>query len=330
MNRPNFIIIGAAKGGTTALHNYLGQHPDIFVTRKKEPKFFTFYGDGVQDASIPDERFDVEGRRRYEYIKAGSICDLETYHALFDEVSEETAIGESSPMYLYCPDSAQRIHTYDSTMKLIAILRNPVDRAFSHYMQYSIQVQGDEYLPTFEKAIAAEPIDNPNIWYGLRHYIRLGFYYAQLKRYFDVFESGQIQVHLYEDFKQNPQKLFGDIFRFLEVDDNFQVDTSKSHNVGAAPKNQFIHRSLGWVNAMANAENAAIKTLKSSIPQPIYRGISATIQRVKKQNITEKPTSCGIATRQQLLEVYGTDIQSLQDLIGRDLSHWMNPETSPR
>ena len=326
MNRPNFIIIGAAKGGTTALHNYLGQHPDIFVTRKKEPKFFTFYGDGVQDPSIPDERFDEDGRRRYEYTKAGSICDLESYHGLFDGVDGETAIGESSPMYMYCPESAQRIHDYDPTMKLIAILRNPVDRAFSHYMQYSIQVQGDEYLPTFEKAIAAEPIDHPSMWYGLRHYVRLGFYHAQLQRYFDRFDPSQIQVHLYEDFKQNPQQVFGDIFRFLGVDDGFDVDTSTAHNVGAAPKNQLIHRSLGWVNAVANADNPAIKTLKSSIPQPIYRGISATIQRVKKQNITEKPTSCGAATRQQLLGLYGEDIRALQELIGRDLSHWLSPE----
>ncbi|MEM9212850.1 MAG: sulfotransferase [Cyanobacteria bacterium P01_F01_bin.150] len=326
MNRPNFIIIGAAKGGTTALHNYLGQHPDIFVTRKKEPKFFTFYGDGVQNASISDPRFDEEGRRRYEYTKAGSICDLDSYHALFDEANGAKAIGESSPMYLYCPNSAQRIQTYDPTLKLIAILRNPVDRAFSHYMQYSIQVQGDEYLPTFEKAIAAEPIDNPSIWYGLRHYVRLGFYHAQLKRYFDRFDSRQIQVHLYEDFKQNPQQLFGDIFRFLNVNDEFKVNTSTAYNVGSAPKNQFIHRSLGWINTMANTDNQAIKTLKSSIPQPLYRGISATIQRVKKQNITEKPTSCGVETRQQLLDIYGDDIRALQDLIGRDLSHWLNPE----
>lgn len=326
MNRPNFIIIGAAKGGTTALHNYLGQHPDIFVTRKKEPKFFTFYGDGVQDASVADDRFDEEGRRRYEYLKAGSISDLESYHALFDEVAGERAIGESSPMYMYCPESAQRIQEYDPQMKLIAILRNPVDRAFSHYMQYSIQVQGDEYLPTFEKAIAAEPIDRPSIWYGLRHYVRLGFYHAQLKRYFDRFASHQIQVHLYEDFKQNPQQVFSDIFRFLDVDASFQVDTSQAHNVGAAPKNPLIHRSLGWVNAMANADNPAIQTLKSSIPKPVYRGISATIQRVKKQNITEKPASCGIKTRQQLINLYGDDIQELQTLIGRDLSHWLTPE----
>lgn len=322
MKRPNFIIIGAAKAGTTALHNYLGQHPEIFVTRKKEPKFFTFYQDETENSPAS---FDAEGHRRYEYIKAGSICDLASYQALFEGVTDETAIGESSPMYLYCPHSAQRIHEYDPDIKLIAILRNPVDRAFSHYMQYSIQVQGDEYLPTFEKAIAAEPIDHSSIWYGLRHYVRLGFYHAQLKRYFDRFDPSQIQVHLYEDFKQKPDQLFHDTFQFLGVNDGFSVDTSTAHNVGAAPKNQLIHRSLGWINTMANTDSSAIQTLKSSIPKPIYRGISATIQRVKKQNITDKPASCSLETRQQLLDLYCDDITQLQVLIKRDLSHWLDP-----
>ena len=320
MKRPNFIILGAAKSGTTALHNYLGQHPDIFVTLKKEPKFFTFYG----ETPDTDGTADAEGRQRYEYVKRGSIYDLDAYHALFETVADETAIGESSPMYLYCPRSAQRIYEYDPGMKLIAILRDPVERAFSHYMQYSIQVQGDEYLPTFEKAIAAEPIDHPHIWYSFRHYVRLGFYYRQLQRYFDRFDANQIRVYLYEDLKHDSQQLFQDIFQFLNVDDAFTIDTTRSHNVGAAPKNQLIHASLGWINAMANTQNPTLKAVKSAIPTPIYRGVSNTVQWVKKRNVTQKPASCAPETRQQLIECYRDDILHLQDLIQQDLSSWLN------
>ncbi|NET48756.1 MAG: sulfotransferase, partial [Merismopedia sp. SIO2A8] len=191
MSRPNFLIIGAAKSGTTALHYYLGQHPDIFMTRKKEPKFFTFEG---EEATL-DGPVDAAGQKRYDDIRQGSICNIEAYHDLFTDVTHETALGESSPLYLYCPRSAQRIYDYNPEMKLIAILRNPVERAFSHYLQYSIQVQGDEYLPTFEKAIAAEPIESANIWNGLRHYVRMGFYFAQLERYVKRFDPHQMRIY---------------------------------------------------------------------------------------------------------------------------------------
>ena len=143
MRLPTFLVIGAAKSGTTSLHRYLGQHPDIFVSRVKEPGFFAFEGQSLD--------FDGPGD---EWIQQTVATNIDAYAHHFEGVTSEKAIGESSPVYLYSKEAPGRIATHLENPHLIAILRDPVDRAFSQFL-FFVQC-GREPLRDFGAALDAE------------------------------------------------------------------------------------------------------------------------------------------------------------------------------
>lgn len=124
MTLPNFLIIGAAKAGTTSLYHYLAQHPQIYMSPIKEPNFF----------ALEERCVDFRGPGDHLYIKQFSVTELERYRSLFQGVTHEQAVGEASPLYLYSPVAPARSHRYVPEMKLIAILRHPVDRAYSAFL----------------------------------------------------------------------------------------------------------------------------------------------------------------------------------------------------
>ena len=153
---PNFLIIGSAKAGTTSLHYYLNQHPEIYMTAVKEPRFFALEGKNL-NFSGPDK----------DIINSTSVTTYEEYIALFEEVSSEKAIGETSPLYLYSEKAIQRIHHYLPDVKLIVILRNPIDRAFSCYTH--LLREGYESL-SFADSLKAEEGRIHDNWAHLWHY----------------------------------------------------------------------------------------------------------------------------------------------------------------
>lgn len=222
MNLPNFLVLGAAKAGTTALFHYLQQHPDIFMYPGKESNFF----------ALMNQPLDFRGPGDQFAINHFSITSLERYLAQFDGVGHERAIGEASPLYLYDPRAPHTIQHFIPHAKLIAILRHPVERgysAFAHMIR-----DGREPHPDFAHALAMEDERIADRWEHIWHYTQMGFYAAQLRRYYDLFPSHQIQVYLYDDFVHNPLAVIHDIFRFLEVDARFVPDTSMRHNVASS------------------------------------------------------------------------------------------------
>jgi hypothetical protein len=220
MTMPNFLIIGAARSGTTALYRYLKQHPQIYMSAVKEPNFFAVTEEEPGTFRPTKGRAGRLARHPLEVVR---IADLEAYSALFQEVGDEVAIGEASPFYLITPEAPERIKHYLPGVKLIALLRNPVDRAYSaHSLRwlYAGQERG-----SFGQAVRD---------------IHWGFYYTHLERYFALFERTQIKIHLYEDFRANPTGVLQDIFGFLGVSDTFVPDLSGDYNVGGTAKNR------GW------------------------------------------------------------------------------------
>lgn len=170
---PNFLIIGAAKAGTTSLYSYLKQHPDIFMSSWKEPKFFSLEG----------EKLDFQGPS--QIINTDSINNLESYLELFEGVKDETAIGEASPIYLYSPKAPANIKKYIPDAKLIVVLRHPAERAFSSFAH--LIRAGYETL-SFEEALEEEPQRIKEKWAPLWYYKEKGFYAQQLERYFELFD----------------------------------------------------------------------------------------------------------------------------------------------
>ena len=298
MIMPNFLIIGAAKAGTTSIYHYLKQHPQIYMCPGKEPRFFALEG----------EKLDFRGPT--QGINQTSVTTWEEYCQLFEGVTDEMAIGEASTIYLSSPKALDRIKDHLPDVKLIAILRDPSERAFSSYMH--LVRDGYETL-SFAEAIEAEAIRIKENWQPLWYYKQRGFYYEQLQRYFAIFKPEQIKIYLYEDLAVDSTALVQDIASFLGVDDTFTPDLTRK-NVSGIPKNRLLQNLL-------TKKNPIKSVFKPLLPKPLRQSV---LQSLSKQNLGAKPT-LSPEMRQKLIAIYQEDMLKLQELIQRDLSQWLTP-----
>jgi len=302
MSMPNFLIVGAAKAGTTSLYHYLKQHPQIFMSALKEPKFFALEG----------KKLNFNGPS--QHINTDSVNNLKDYRALFADVTTEKSIGEASPLYLYDNQAAKQIHSRLPEAKLIVILRDPVERAFSSFAH--LVREGYETL-SFEEGLAEENKRIQENWAPLWYYQDKGFYYEQLKRYYKLFAASQIKVYLFEELCNDPMGLLRSIYNFLGVDADFVPDLTKC-NVSGVPKSKAFQALLTQKNPIKSAAKAL---LPGSLRRSLYR-------ELKTRNLGEKPV-LSVETRHQLQALYREDTLQLQTLINRDLSHWLTPEYKP-
>ena len=294
---PNFIILGAAKSGTTALYHYLQQHPQIYLSPIKETEFFAFEG----------EELNFQGPKDMPRL---SITTLEDYQAQFDGVEGETAIGEASPVYLYSSKAPERIHNYLPDAKLIVILRNPVERAYSQFLMFIRDNR--EPLRDFMQAVDEEETRIAQNWAWGWHYVRVGLYHQQLKRYFERYRREQIKVYLHEELKSNTDGVLRDIFDFLEVDNTFIPNTSVKHNISGIPQNNLIH---SWLYKKNLIKELVKPFLSEKLRKDIFRKLKKK-QKLHKPELTKE-------IKQQLLPFFQEDILKLQELIDKDLSGWL-------
>jgi hypothetical protein len=303
MTLPNFLVIGAAKSGTDALCDYLNQHPDIFVSRNKEPNFFIAEG-------RPDIPYRGPGDREVLQRLDQWVSTRERYEALFAPATSEKAIGEGTTWYLYDEQAPHRIRRLIPEVKLIASLRNPVDRAYSAFTM--LLRDGRETTTDFTAALGAEDGRLRAGWEPMWHYRRMGFYHRQLIRYLSVFGPEQIMVLLQEDIALKPQQTLSSVYAFLGVDHEFQPDTSVRRNVSLVPVHVKYHRLVEGPSS--------IKTLvKAAVP-------ADTRSWVKKHlpaSQLSKPEPMPTEARSTLVETFREDVLALQDLLSRDLRHWL-------
>jgi len=291
MTMPNFLIIGAMKSGTTALYYYLEQHPEIYMSPVKEPNFFS-----------PQEQENA----------ADAVTNIGTYQHLFRGGSGKKAIGEASHSCLYEPRAAAEIRRYVPEAKLIAILRNPIDRAYSHFLH--MVRSGTEPLDDFAQALREEEV-GIHKERTFQDYIGRGLYYNQLKRYFGTFPQEQVRVYLYEDLSGAPISTVQDAFRFLKVDDSFVPDVSLRRNVSGQPKYKTLD---GLLRRQSPIKHAA----KIYLPARMRWRLSKAFDDLKTRNLVEPPPVQS-EVRRQLIRVYREDILRVQELIQRDLSGWL-------
>ena len=215
MTRPDFLVIGAYKAGTTSLDRYLRTHPEIFLPAVKEPSYYAFTGPNAASRPRPPD----------------AVTDRHQYLALFDSVAGERAIGEVSPEYLVHPDAADAIAAELPDVKLIAVLRNPVERAYSDYLMY---VRDGREPLDFTAALAAQ--DERHAGDPRGHYVDTGRYGEQLDRYYQRFDRSQIRVYLFEDLANDPAACVRDVFAFLGVDTTFVPADLGENNVSGVPR----------------------------------------------------------------------------------------------
>lgn len=305
MTLPNFLIIGAAKSGTTSLFNYLGQHPQVFA-QAKEPGFFAYEGQKVQLAGPEDQtRFDQR-----------VITDRQQYEALFANIMPGQVCGEASVAYMYVAGTAERIKKYVPNVRLIAILRHPVDRAFSSY--WHLRRDGREPLTTFAEGLAAEEERIQANWDYIWHYARLGCYYEQLQRYYNLFPRNQIAVFLFEEFKRSPVQVVQAICRFLEIDDSFQPDPSLKYNVSGKPR-------WDWLDNFASRPNQLKQLVRPFIPLRLRKRWGT---QLRTWNLETQTPTMPDEVRHTLAAQYHDDILRLQDLVDKDFSGWLGDESS--
>ena len=297
---PNFLLIGAQKAGTTALNYYLKEHPQIYMSPIKEPGFFDFENQKPNFVGPGD-------RELYDHVPT----DIESYRQLFQGVSDEIAIGEATTWYLYSSKAPERIKHYIPDVKLIIILRNPVDRAYSAFL-HTIRDKR-EPITDFAQALKEEETRINHNWEYIWYYKQMGFYYGQLKRYFHLFDRSQIKVYLYEDLKDNPIALMQDICQFLNIDQTLISGSPPRRNVSGFAKNKLLDRFLEKQNAQW------IKTpFKLFLSSKMRENI---VINLKNKNRTKPQISP--AVKIELTKIYRKDVLKLQELIERDLSSWL-------
>lgn len=293
---PNFIMFAAMRSGTSSIYKYLEQHPDILMSSLKEPGFFICEADKNIFTQEIIENFTV-------------ITELEAYQKLFEHYKVEKAIGEATILYIYYEKCAAIIKKYIPDVKLIAVLRNPADRAFSHYIWG--RRDGLENLNQFQDALLVEDERIKAKSSFLYNYKDMGFYYRQIQHYYKIFDPAQIKICLYENFMANPTVFMQDIFEFLEVDSSFTPDLSQKYNPSLIPRNN------SW-NDFIRKPNPIKSIIKPLIPSKLRQ----KAKKKAKLNNLYKP-EFKPEVRQQLMSEYKEDIIKLQELTQQDFSIWM-------
>jgi len=300
MRTPNFLIIGAQKCGTTALYDALCQHPEIYMSPVKEPFYFVLNG-----APPPFPTPSDEYRARLRYTD-------ESYAALFQAATGQRAIGEASALYLssYQPErTADNIYAFNPQMRLIALLRQPAERAWSAFHYY--RTRGFEPFKRFDASLAAEATrNNSNVQPDLRHFAN-GCYFANLKPYFERFPREQIRIYLYEEWNQQPQMVLRDLFTFLGVDESVMIEP-KRKNVTFSYRHRWLQRFLDE----PNQGRALVELLlRGRLRRRVYHRLRVYNWRPAQP--------LAPALRRALTQRYRSDIEQLQGLINRDLAHWL-------
>ncbi len=296
---PNLFIVGAAKAGTTSLYEYLTKSDEVFMSPVKEPHYFS----KVQETKKFQPKKYKTGQKYHSIV----IDDENEYLSLFNGSENFKYIGEASPSYLYDTHSAKLIREKSVDAKIIIVLRNPIDRAYSHYlMDYREGIQ----TLTFDKAIK-EDLNQKKKGWGVSHlYIELGMYYEQVKQYLDLFEKENLLILEFSELQNDLNLSLKRISQFLNISDSFinELDKNEKHNVFASPSSLFSLYIIRYA-----------RILKFLLPNKLRSFVKNNILLRKSQKpiIDDK-------TKDYLINIYQENINKLNDLLNRNYSNEIN------
>ena len=312
---PNFFIVGAPKAGTTSLYYYLSQHPQVYMSAIKEPHFFA--------AEIREENFDPEQRRRVardarglrEFLSGpmrekrfgGIVADWEDYLGLFANAANESALGEGSVCYLWSPTAPERIAGRIPDAKVLVMLRDPAERAFSQYLH---GLGNGAIRWSFREHIQRNLHHRSGQLCVHYPFLEFGLYSEQLARYLERF-GRNVWIGLHEDFKNRPLEVYQNICRFLGVAQEFSPSMDRRHLEAQVPRLS----SVGYLKRWGFWQSAA-RVTPSSL-RPLIR-----------RTLIRRPGTTLIdpADRHYLLDYYREDICKLANLLGRNLDAWLRQD----
>ena len=295
---PHFLIVGAPKAGTTSLYRYLQQNPHIFMPENKEPRFFCGHSTDVYEF----------GKKHFHREIVNTKAD---YLALFQYAPASAISGEASTDYLSCPQAASRIHAWNPSAKIIIMLRNPVDRAYSEY-QHSVAAKFQTNIFWESLCLEADRIEkhyDPIFWH-----VRRGLYFEAVKKYIELFGKGRVRIIFFEEFANSTETVVESLFEFLGVP-AYPFDVSERYNSGSERAPHFLHR-----------------VLSAKFVRPIIQFIGEGIGQKAKGNIinrlpcNKKVSAHDMLSNKQyewLRRNFREDILKLQELLDVDLGHWL-------
>jgi len=283
MGVPNFIVAGTQKAATTWLHECLNEHPEVFVPKVKEVHFFCKEHCG----------------------KSRNNLGTDWYISQFPDNKSFKAIGEISVDYMYYEHIAEDIFNFNPNMKILFILRNPVDRAYSAYW---MNKRHKSNMPEFQEFIRVD-----------HEFIDRGFYYNQIERYFEFFNKN-IKIFIYEDLLKNPEAFIKEVYSFLNVDDGF-IPQTLYYKVAST-------RELGSLIGKVLYKYVAPILKKSALLSSLWRAVKFNTPAKRLFSVTKENTSkyktINTNDRECLIEIYKKENKKLFDLIGRNIDEWDN------
>jgi hypothetical protein len=312
-NLPHFFIVGTVKGGTTSLYNYLHQHPDIYMSPIKEPHFFSTdinpdnfreqYRRMVMTSDAMElSRDELNGR----YRNTAFIRDKEVYLQLFKEAGRNQVMGESSTSYLISEVAASNIQKMIPDAKIIIMLRDPVKRAYSHYL---MNYRSGSARGSFREEVEEDMNTQPKGWGITRLYVDHGFYFQQVKRYLDIFGSEQVKIILSEDMDADTMGVVQDTYRFLGVNPSHDGGFDERHNSATIPSSGFSRYIL--------QQERLIRAASLMVPKAVRSFIYNSFLTTKNIPALDK------SMQKLLADLYREDVKKLQALTNFDLSGWL-------
>ena len=302
---PTFFIVGAPKGGTTAMYSYLRAHPDLFLPERKELRYF-----GA----------DLEIRDRHK-------LSSEEYLAYFADAPDGATIGTAYVWYLFSRLAASEIRAFSPNARIIAMLRDPVEMIPALHSEHLSN--GNEDLSDLGLALDAEKDraqgrripPHAHLPQGLL-YSRVPRYSEQLERYFDSFGRDRVLVVLYDDFRTDPGAVYAAALRFLGVDDEFRPPSFERINTNRKIRSERVRHFL------SRPPDRARRVIRAVVPAGLRRGLYDRAHRLNIRHVEREPMPA--AVRARLSAMFADEIANLSALLGRDLSSWASPAAADR
>jgi hypothetical protein len=287
---PNFFIVGAQKAGTTSLHYYLKNIPGVYMPSMKEASYF------APNARQIDS-FDI-------------IRDKEEYLRLFKNAKGYVAAGDTSPIYLWDSDSPGLIHQSVPHARIIIILRDPVERAYSNFLM--VMKYSGKKLDFFDELMRDYYTPNKRFDGKSQLYVELGMYYEQVKRYFDEFGRDRVKVIIFEEFIRHPEQSVNEVLAFLGVDYTISKVTEQynPYSIPRSPLSRWIFSFFRWLRARNIKFYKILALLPDSITESFLEKF--LFRRAEKPKIDDKAVKF-------LKEIYYADAIRLQSFLGRSL-----------
>ena len=295
---PNFLNVGAAKSGTSSLHNYLNQHPEVFMP--------SYNSEGMK---VKEPRFLIKDLVKHRLHNG--VWSWVEYKSLFNDVIDEKAIGESTVLYLYYyKDAIKNIkEKLGNDVKIIIMLRNPADRAYSAFQHVS---RGFKEQNSFEESLEMEDgrLEREGNLTPMVMYKDMGLYYEMVKAYQENFKD--VHIVIYDDFRDDTESEMKKAYQFLGISDNKDIDYETRHNIGGKR----------WKNNMMKHLLMRKNTIKSIFKKIIPKGLRRGIRNNLVSASTNKVPPMKDHTRIMLNDFFREDVKQLSTLLNRDLTHW--------